>query len=543
MIKFLQQGLSLRLFIVIYAIMVASFSLYTFYIIKRHRADLMTSVNIHSQRIGDCVKRSTRYGMLLDKNDEVQNIVTNLSEEPGVAAVIIYNKNGQAMFTSDPQQRRSIVSIDNIICQTCHFNNPPKVNLGFEDRTRILNNENQRLLSVVTEIPNEPSCYNAACHIHSANENVLGVIDVHMSLDTIDEQIRNSQKSMVSYAIYITLSVAFIFGFFIYFGVKERVQKLIKGTEELANGNLDYRIEVNGSDEIGKLAVSFNNMTQDLNKAKQEITQWSNSLEEKVQEKQEELTRTQDHLIRMEKLASLGKLSAVVAHEINNPLAGSLNYTMLAIRLLKKDDLSEAQKQSVQEYLDFVSKEITRVGDIIKNMLVFAKQTSGEFREDYVHNMINSAKMLVNHQMEMNEISVETQLDCFDDLVMWDPGQIRQALVGLFINSIEAIGKNGKLSIRSICDRENDSIKITISDTGHGISEEHLPHIFDPFFSTKKEGKGVGLGLSVVYGIIENHKGKIWAESSQEGTTFFIEIPRRPEPESEIKIDPDLNNS
>jgi two-component system, NtrC family, sensor kinase len=543
MFKHIQQGLGLRLFIVTYAIMVLSFSLYTFHILKRHRADLMTSVHAHSYQIGDLIKRSTRLGMLLDKKEEVQSIVTNLAKEPGVVAVKIYNKNGQAIFASEPQERRSVITINEIICQTCHFSDPPNVNLKIDDRTRIIELGDRRLLSVVTEIPNEPSCSEAACHIHSSKQNVLGVMDVHMSLNTIDEQIRNSQKSMVSYAIYITLGVAFIFGLFIYFGVKERVSKLIKGTEELAKGNLDFRIEVNGRDEMSKLAASFNDMTQDLNKAKQEVTQWSSSLEEKVKEKQEELSRTQDHLIRIEKLASLGKLSAVVAHEINNPLAGSLNYTMLAMRLLKNEDYSEKQKQSVLEYLDFVSKEISRVGKIIKNMLVFAKETSGEIREDYVHNMIDSARMLVNHHMEINEISVETNMECIDDLVVWDAGQIRQALVSLFINSIEAMDKNGKLSIKSVCGSDNDLIKLEIKDTGRGISEEHLPHIFDPFFSTKKEGKGVGLGLAVVYGIIENHKGKIWAESSKEGTIFFIEIPRKPEFESKVKVDPDLNNS
>ena len=544
MIKYLQQGFSLRLFIVIYAIMVASFSLYTTHIIKQHRADLMESVHTHSQRIGDCIKRSTHYGMLLNKKEDVQTIVTNLVKEPGVFSVKIYNKQGQAIFASDPQDRRSIVSIDNNICQMCHSTETPNAYLKFEDKSRIINVGDQRLLSVVTEIPNEPSCSDASCHFHTPEQKVLGVMDVHMSLDKVDEQIRNSQKGVVSYAIYITLGVAFIFGLFIYFGVRGRVQKLIEGTEQLAKGNLDYRIDIKGRDEIGQLAASFNDMTHDLYKAKEEITQWSDSLEEKVKEKQEELKQTQDHLIRIEKLASLGKLSAVVAHEINNPLAGSLNYTMLALRLLKNDDFSKEKKQSVHEYLSIVSKEITRVGEIIKNMLVFAKQTSGEFKQDYVHNLINSAKMLVNHQMEINNISVKVDLDCSDDLVVWDPGQIRQALVSLFINAFEAMDKGGKLYVKSVCDLENDMMKIEIKDTGHGISPEHLQNIFDPFFTTKKEGKGVGLGLSVVYGIIENHKGKIWAESSaQKGTTFFIEIPRKPEIESEVKVDPDLNNT
>jgi len=539
----IREGLSLRLFIVIYAIMVLSFGLYTYQIIKRHRADLMESVHTHSYRIGDCIKRSTRYGMLLNQKEDVQTIVSNLINEPGVDDIIIYDKSGLAAFSSKAEMRYSSISVDNSICQACHSNTVPSDTVQLAKRTQIIQKDNKRILSVLTPIPNEPSCYTAVCHAHAPDEKVLGVMDVHMSLATVDEQIKESRKGFVSFAIYITLGIAFLFGFFIYFGVRGRIQKLIEGTEQLAAGNLDHRISIKGHDEIGQLATSFNQMTLDLKKAKEEITNWSNSLEEKVEEKQTELERAQDHLIRIEKLASLGKLSAVVAHEINNPLAGSLNYTMLVLRILKNQDFNDERKEKVQEYLNIVTKEISRVGDIIKNMLIFAKQTGGEFTEEYVHNLINSAEMLVNHQMELKQISLEMDLDCTDDLVVWNTGLIRQALVALFINAIEAMDEGGKLTVRSSCDSEEELVKIEIQDSGCGIPKDIIQNIFDPFFSTKQEGKGVGLGLSIVYGIIEGHKGKIWVESEESnGTTFHMEIPTKPNVDADVKIDPNLKS-
>lgn len=524
--------------------MLVSFGFYTFSIINRHRDDLMDSVKTHSHRIADCIRRSTRYGMLLNQKQDVQQIIFNLGREPGVSSIRIYNKEGIITFSTDSTELHKSVDIESNVCATCHNADKPAQALALEYNTRVLDLGKQtgRVMEVMSPIKNEPSCYEASCHAHQPKQTILGIMDIRMSLASVDQQIKVSQRGMLANALYIVLGMAFLSGFVIYFGVRGRIIRLIQGTREVSSGNLDHKIDIRGHDEIGQLARSFNKMTQDLKTARNEITEWSNSLEEKVEEKTQELRQAQEHIVRMEKLASLGKLSAVMAHEINNPLSGSLNYAVLSTRILENHEITDEKRLSLLKYLGFVKGEISRVGDIVKNMLIFAKQTGGDFAKEHIHVLVESALMLVQHQLELGAITLEKRLDCTNDEIVCDSGQIRQALVAILINAIEAMTENGTLTVETTCDP--DKFNITIKDTGVGIPPENMKNIFDPFFSTKKQVKGVGLGLSVVYGIIERHKGKIWVDSEPElGTTFHIELLRNPPIENEIKVIPPVSRS
>ncbi len=540
MIRLLKRGLSLRLFILIYAIMLISFGIYTVQILQRHRSDLMDAMFANSQRISDCIRRSTRYSMMLNQMEDVQQIIYNLGQEQGVESVRVYNKTGEIIFSSYPEERHNQLDISNKVCVRCHTGERPLPEQVPETARKIIKKPSgERVLAVSNPIYNDTSCATAPCHAHSDDPAILGITDVHMSLVPIDQQLRESRRGIVANALYIVLGLAFAFGLLIYFGFRERIKRLIEGTHEVSSGNLDYKIDIRGHDEVGVLAHSFNKMTHDLKKARQEITEWSNHLETKVEKKTSELERAQQHIVQMEKLASLGKLSAVMAHEINNPLAGSLNYTVLSLRALENEEINEERREKVLKYLGFVKGEIFRVGSIVKNMLVFAKQTGGDFTELRLHDLIESAVMLVNHQLELKNIELDRQLSCENDKLVCDGGQIRQALVALFINAIEAMNEDGQLFVRTTC--SDDQLFMEIEDTGVGIPEENVRNIFDPFFSTKKEGKGVGLGLSVVYGIIERHKGKITVESKEnQGTTFFIQLPRVPDVENDVKVTPNL---
>jgi two-component system NtrC family sensor kinase len=165
-------------------------------------------------------------------------------------------------------------------------------------------------------------------------------------------------------------------------------------------------------------------------------------------------------------------------------------------------------------------------------MLIFARQTGGNFSREYIHNLVESSLMLVNHKLELKNIKLVKSFKCDQDYVDCDAGQVRQALVALFVNAIEAMDENDQLTVR-ICCEENQTVRLEIEDTGYGIPDDILPNIFDPFFSTKKDGHGVGLGLAVVYGIIQRHKGDIQVKSEvNRGTIFIITLPRKPIPDS-----------
>jgi two-component system, NtrC family, sensor kinase len=534
----LRHMLSVRLFALIITVMALGLSFYAYHSVQTHTQHLQEFVYQSADRASDIIRRSTRFGMMLNRSEDIYQIIHTIGTEPGVDGIRIYNKKGVITHSTISAEIGTVVDLRAEACYSCHSEKEPLSALSMQERRRIYHGtDGHRILGLINPIVNEPECYNAACHAHDPHQKILGVLDVKMSLATVDAQLVASRRDMIFFVPLMIMAVAVVSGLFIYIYVRRRIFQLILGTRAVAAGDLDYRISVSGADEIGQLAASFNHMTADLKRAHQEITEWSLNLENKVRQKTQELADAQTHIIRMERLASLGKLSATVAHEINNPLAGVLSYTYLVIRLLKQEQLSEEKKKSVLEYLEFIKNETSRSGDIVKNMLIFAKQTGGNFAREYLSALVESSLRLIQHQCQLKSIQVDNLRECTDDLLMCDAGQIRQALVALFVNAIEAMPDGGRLTVR-ISDQDSpEQLCLDITDTGVGIPQEIRANIFDPFFSTKKEGKGVGLGLSVVFGIVQRHKGVITVDSELgQGTTIKIDLPRNPLLDSDIAI-------
>ena len=237
--------------------------------------------------------------------------------------------------------------------------------------------------------------------------------------------------------------------------------------------------------------------------------------------------QTEEELIRSEKLASLGQLAASVAHEVNNPLAGILVYVKL---LLKKYKDNELQAEWTETQLLKMEKELHRTTRIIKNLLDFARQSEPTMRPTDINKAVEAALLLVGHQINLENIKLEKKLDAQLPPVLADFDQIQQVLINIILNATQAMPNGGTLTIATsvaegikIGESTKKTVRIDIKDTGVGISKENLNNLFTPFFTTKEKGKGVGLGLSVVHGIIGRHKGKIEVDSQPDvGTTFTI---------------------
>jgi len=240
-----------------------------------------------------------------------------------------------------------------------------------------------------------------------------------------------------------------------------------------------------------------------------------------------ERKRTEAELLRSEKLASIGQLAAGVAHEVNNPLAGILVYIKL---LLKKYKQKKLQTEQTEEQLKKIARETERCSIIIKNLLDFSRQTEVTLRPVDINKVIEATFSIVGHQISLENIRLKKNLMKCLPLIQGDFDQIQQALMNIVLNAAQAMLNGGDLAVTTsvanrvkICDSIKDAIRIDISDTGVGIPKENLKKLFTPFFTTKETGKGVGLGLSVVHGIIERHHGKIEIESNPgAGTTFSI---------------------
>lgn len=234
----------------------------------------------------------------------------------------------------------------------------------------------------------------------------------------------------------------------------------------------------------------------------------------------------QASILHQDKMMSLGRLAASVVHEINNPLSGILNYLRLMSRVLRQGSLSEGRKEKFERYLDLVVNETTRCSQIVSSLLSFSRISPPAFGQVQIDELLNRCILLSRHKLELSNIRFEPSIPTNLPPVAGDFNQLQQCVINLIFNAIDAMSGGGTLNLDCRHDIDRDRVIVIVKDSGRGIPNEDLAQIFEPFYTTKKEGYGVGLGLSTVYGIIEQHKGNITVESrSGEGAAFIIELP------------------
>ncbi len=234
----------------------------------------------------------------------------------------------------------------------------------------------------------------------------------------------------------------------------------------------------------------------------------------------------QARMLHQDKMVSLGRLAASVVHEINNPLSGLLNYVRLMLKVIGRGPLNQESTQKFQGYLSLMEGELSRCSTIVSNLLAFSRKSRLEFKEVNVIDLLAKCIMLSEHKLSLQHIKIQTRLPAQPPMVLGDFNQLQQGIINLIFNAIDAMPDGGVLTIECMSHSLQKLVIVKIQDTGHGIDKKDLPYIFDPFFTTKTEGKGLGLGLSTVYGIIDRHKGTISVESQPEkGTIFTIKLP------------------
>ncbi|MBM4160480.1 MAG: HAMP domain-containing histidine kinase [Ignavibacteria bacterium] len=508
-------------------LLVVLFGIYSYISILFFTDQMMAQVLESANRVSDFIKSSTHYSMLLNRKEDVYQIINTIGKQAGIEGIRIYNKRGMITFSTVPSEKGSVVDLKAEACFGCHDQVHPLESVPIGSRTRIYTGPGgRRLLGLINPIRNEPTCTNAGCHTHPEQRTVLGVLDVRMSLERIDAGISRAQWQLVIVGLAFIVLLGLGSTAFLSYTVVRPVRRLMKGTQAISSRNLDYQISIGPEDEIGQLARSFNSMVDSLRRAEHENREWASTLEQRVKEKTEELKKIHQQILQIEKMASLGKLSATVAHELNNPLEGILTYAKLIGRRLRKlPSVSDDLQQTIDD-IELVRRETERCGTIVKNLLLFSKKQVGEFVLVPVRQVVERAQQLVQHHFEISDVRFEAVLPDVEVQLLCDENQIEQALVALFVNAVEAMPDGGKLRVTVTRAGADGEMAIEVADTGIGIAAEDLDHVFEPFYSTKKNEQGVGLGLSVVYGIVERHGGQISVDSAPgKGTRFLMRFP------------------
>ncbi|HXI03706.1 MAG TPA: ATP-binding protein, partial [Candidatus Saccharimonadales bacterium] len=301
--------------------------------------------------------------------------------------------------------------------------------------------------------------------------------------------------------------------------VVKPIRSLVAATRRIAAGDLGEVVESESRDELGELAVSFNLMTGELRRSRQERENYSAELERQVRIRSKELEEAQSQLVQAEKMSAVGLLVSGVAHELNNPLAGVVGFS----QLLLKEDVAER----VRRGLERINKEAERCKKIVQNLQTFARKHKPE--KDYIgiNGILESCIDLRAYQLRVDNIKVVADLDPALPKTMADFHQLQQVFINIMVNAQQAMvaqSSGGTLTLRTRTD--GGQIRVEMRDSGPGIPEEILPRLFDPFFTTKEVGQGTGLGLSICYGIIEEHRGRIYARNAPDGGAIFVvEIP------------------
>lgn len=493
--------------------------------LRLHREHSQDLILTSAERLCDLLLQSTRQEMLRNDRDALYHTIRDIGAEPGIRRVRIFNKEGAISFSTDPAEVGRVVDKQAEACYACHAQGVPLERLNRPDSSRIFSvPEGERVLAMIRPIRNEPTCSSASCHAHAPDQKVLGVVDVHLSLAAVDRQAAYQSRLLVLVSIGAIILIAAVSGWFVYRVVHKPIQALIAGTHRVADGDLEYRLEPASTDELGDLARSFNKMTAELAEAHAELSHWAAELEDRVHKKTDELERAHKYLVGSEKMAGIGKLAATVAHEVNNPLFGILTYARLCLKELERDGMDAPAKERMLNQLRIIERESRRCGDIIKNLLTYARQAPRKRDSLDVNTIADRAVVLVRHQMKLQNIELETHLDPSLKPVICDAGQVQQVILILLTNAAEATGEGGHLWLRT--EPAPNGVRISVRDDGGGIPPEILPQIFDPFFTTKEDKLRTGLGLAVAKSIVEQHGGAIEAQSEPgKGAVFTVTLP------------------
>jgi two-component system NtrC family sensor kinase len=530
------QRLGPKLILSLTVLIVAISAVTGFWNLRLQKRRFLETMVVGADQLSRSLTSATWHAMLDDHREAAYEIMRVIADKQGIDRIRMFNREGRLMFSTKALETSGAGVRDEVL-RAGHDGPQALASLPAASRVHYtLSPEGVRTLNMITPIYNEPACSNAECHAHPRNVRVVGVLDVALRLDPLEEQAQAmTLQSVASTAVVVVIGAGFVILFTRRF-VANPIRELVEGTKAVSALELDRPIEiVHRSQELDELVDSFNAMRVRVKRSVAELNEMAQTLETKVAQRTDELNAAHRKLLQADRLASLGELAASVAHEINNPISGVLNLSMLLERILSSGKLPAGREAEVQKYLAQISSETARAGRIVSDLLAFSRRSKPQRAPADLNGLLRSTVGLVQHKLKL--VEAEAVFDLAENLpaLRCDASQIQQVILNLVLNAAEAMQSRpgGRLTVSTRLVSESAGngprVELRVADTGEGIAPENLPKIFDPFFTTKPEGKGVGLGLAVLYGIIKAHDGEVEVTSRRDcGTTFTVSLPLKP---------------
>ena len=474
-------------------------------VVRAHRSDLLEQARQNAGQLSEAVRASTHADMMENRRDALQRQIEGIGRQEGIRAVRVFNRTGRIGFSSTPGEVGRVLDPGSESCAACHRGGATLLHPSPPERSRIRagagGDDGERLLTVVTPIANESGCSAAACHAHPPSDTMLGVLEVGVSLAEVDRRLASGRMRLVLLALIASGAGSLALWGLIRTLVLRPVRALAETTRRVAAGDLGATAPVTATHEVGELARSFNAMTA-------------------------RIADTQRQLAQADKLASVGRLAAGVAHEINNPLTGVLTYSSLLLeRTAVADDRAD---------LEVIVRETKRCREIVRSLLDFSRPAAPKRAPTDLNEVVRRAIAVVINQLTLARVHLSLDLAGALPSVPADANQIQQVLVNLLLNAADAVGDAGgtiTVATRTVLmDSEGENpaapgVEVSVRDDGAGIPADRLSRVFEPFFTTKG-GRGNGLGLAVSWGIVEAHGGRISVESHVgDGSHFAVRLP------------------
>lgn len=514
----LRLSLIVKLTLATSAILIGFMTLLDYVNLKYFQQVLTEYAVSTTDQLAEIIKQGTHDTMMKNDKASLRQIIARIAQSNSIEHIRLVDRDGRVAYSSSVHEIGTVIAKSSESCVGCHRTGTPRTEASSMNSSRLYRTAaGTEVLGFTKAIYNQPECFTAPCHFHSQDHQVLGILDITVSLEGVRQKSHNYRMQFIVMTCMLLLLMGTLITLMIQRLVNRPVQRLVWHTAEVASGNLDVRLPITRSDELGDLAEALNQMTESLGKAHADLKTWADSLEQKVEERSLEIRQMQTQLHRSEKLASLGNLVAGIAHEINNPLSGIMLYASLV-------DSDPRLNPVLKPDLERVISECRRCADIVKQLLEFSREAVPHKGVVSLNSLLDKVISLLQHQPSFQNIVITRSYDHGLNDVYVDASQMQQVFVNLFINASHAMPSGGSIEVATSRSDDGAFARVEIRDSGCGISEEDLQRIFDPFFTTKAEG--TGLGLSISYGFVQNNAGRIEVQSTVgAGTTFTILLP------------------